>query len=54
MVSALIELGRVRKDLNENCSVHGLVKFEVENVIQKCLFPFPYIWASVSVLTDDT
>ena len=37
------------KDLDKNFSVHCLVTFDVEDVIQKCLFAFPYIWASVSV-----
>jgi hypothetical protein len=42
----------VSKDLNKNCSVQGLVTFEVEHVIKECLFAFPYMWASVSSLID--
>ena len=48
-MSALVELGRVRKDHDKNGSVHQLVTFEVEHVIQECLFAFQYIWASVLV-----
>jgi hypothetical protein len=40
------------KDLNKNCSVQRLVTFEVENVIQECLFAFPYIWASIQFLIE--
>ena len=48
-VSALVKLGRARNNLDKNCSVQNLVKFEVENVVQECLFAFPYIWASALV-----
>ena len=40
------------KDLNQDCSVQGLVTFAVESVIKECLFAFPYMWASVSLLID--
>ena len=42
----------MRKYVDKDYSVFSLVTFEVQDVIQKCLFPFPYIWASVSVLID--
>ena len=32
--------------LNENHSVHHSVRSNVE-LIHECLFPFPYLWASV-------
>ena len=47
------------KDLDKNFSVHYLLtlessvtRLEVENIIEKCLFPFPHLWASVSVSID--
>jgi hypothetical protein len=51
-VSTSIKLEKVSKNLNKNCSVQRLVTFEVEDVIRECLIPFPYIWASVSLLID--
>ena len=47
-------IGKVNKYLDKNYRVHCLVTFafEVEEVIQECLFAFPYIWASVSVSND--
>ena len=47
-------IGKVGKDLNKNCSVQGLATFEVECIIRECLFAFPYMWASVSLLIDDS
>ena len=46
---ALVEFGKVSKDLDKNYSVHSLVTFEVEEVIKKCLFAFPYMWVSILV-----
>ena len=42
----------MRKYVDKDYSVFCLVTFKVEDVIQKCLFSFPYIWASVLVLID--
>ena len=44
---ALVEFGKVSKDIDKNYSVHSLVTFEVEEVIKKCLVAFPYIWVSL-------
>ena len=43
-------MGKVSKDLNKNCSFQSLVTVKVESVIRECLFAFPYIWASVSLI----
>ena len=40
------------KYVDKDYSVHCLVTFEVEDVIQKCLFAFPHIWASFSFSID--
>ncbi len=34
-------------DLNKHCSVLSRADFEVKRIVQECLIPFPYIWASV-------
>ncbi len=37
-------------DLNKHCSVYSGAGFEVkrtEGIVRECLYPFPYIWASV-------
>ena len=39
--------GRVSDDLNEHCSVNNRVGFDVRRVVQECLHPFLFIWASV-------
>ena len=51
-VSTSVELAKVSKVLNKNCSVHHLTTFEVEHVISECLYAFPHIWASVQVSID--
>ena len=40
------------KYVDKDYSVHCLVTFEVEDVIQRILYAFPYIWASVLVSID--
>ncbi|KAN0137602.1 hypothetical protein V8E53_004653 [Lactarius tabidus] len=37
----------VKMALRRSCSVQRLAEINVKNVIRECLFPFPYIWASV-------
>jgi hypothetical protein len=45
-VSAQVN-GEASDNLYNNCSVHRMTEFEVDNVILKCLYAFPYIWVSV-------
>ena len=50
-VSALVD-GLTCCILNESHSVHVSAELNVKEVIFECLFPFPYIWASVKALTS--
>jgi hypothetical protein len=50
-------MGDVSDNLNENCSVHFGTELEVKgskDIVQECLHPFPYLWASLTVLICDT
>ena len=40
---------------NRNYSVYPQAMFKVEDVVKKCLAPFPWIWVSVDIVSiDDT
>ena len=54
MVSAFIE--EVKSEApNRNYSVYPQAMFKVEDVVKKCLAPFPWIWVSVDIVSiDDT
>jgi hypothetical protein len=45
-------IGKMSKDPNKNCRAQRHVFFEVEDVIQECLFAFPDIWASIQFLIE--
>ena len=41
--------------LNGNYSVYPQAGFKVEEIVQKCLAPFPWIWVRVDIVSiDDT
>ena len=41
--------------LNDNYSVYPQAGFEVEDIVRKCLVPFPWIWVRVDIVSiDDT